>query len=250
VRVGNYVFHLVAIVLVQLALNAEIIGDEATTDTFEGGINNAGWAFAPWDVIESSGGNPGAWLHNDFLDTFAPIVASDWEIPNAFQGDFRATRVTGISVDAITIARDFGNPVGYEFSIVLRDMQGTADFDDDDYAYFVGSNVPLIGEGWVGMEFLIPSQSTDSVPAGWRGGWAGDGENFRPGVDWNDVITSVDRVEFWWINPANFAIFATWDVGIDNASIKRIPEPGAALALTVWLVMSVCTRRRRGVPNR
>ena len=41
----------------------------------------------------------------------------------------------------------------------------------------------------------------------------------RPGVDWNDVITSVDRVAISWLHPAMFAIFAQWDVGMDNISI-------------------------------
>ena len=47
----------------------------------------------------------------------------------------------------------------------------------------------------------------------------GDAENFRPGIDWNDVITNVDRVEFWWIHPAYFAIIQGWDVGVDNVSV-------------------------------
>jgi hypothetical protein len=109
-------------------------------------------------------------------------------------------------------------------SILLRDTKGTpTNPDDDDYAYYVGPNVPLFADGWMHFDFAIPSDSTDAVPEGWRGGWSGDPENFRPGVDWNDVITNVDSVEFWWINPSFFAIIAQWEVGVDNISITTEP---------------------------
>ena len=53
--------------------------------------------------------------------------------------------------------------------------------------------MPLPGQGWVHYDFNVPSASTAPVPPGWSGGWSGNPSAFRPGVDWNDVITSVDR---------------------------------------------------------
>ena len=124
--------------------------------------------------------------------------------------------MTLLAFDARTDDTDFGNGTGFSMSIVLRDTKGTPEVNDDDYAYFVGPNVPLVGAGWNNYDFTIPSADTTAVPTGWKGGWVGDAENFRPGIDWNDVIQSVDRVEIWWIDPAFFAIFQGWDVGLDS----------------------------------
>lgn len=136
-----------------------------------------------------------------------------------FVGDYRAAGVTHITLDARTDFAAFGAG-GRQMSVLLRNTNGTP--NDDDYAYYAGPLVPQVGEGWKHFDFEIPSQSTDAVPAGWSGGWVGDGENFRPGVDWNDVIQNVDRVEIWWLHAAFIAIFHEWRVGR-----ARDPFPGA-----------------------
>jgi hypothetical protein len=217
---------------------------QTTVETFEGGTNNAGWAFNPGaDIIEPTGGNPGAWLHNPLLDTFAPILTSSFGVPSDFNGNLRAKGVISMGVDGRTDHADFGAG-GRNFSILLRNTRGTpGDFDDDDYAYFVGPLVPQVGEGWRSYNFAIPSQDTSAVPAGWSGGHAGDPENFRPGVTWNDVITNVDRVEFWWLHPAHFAIFQQWNVGVDNVSVT-VPEPASATCALAAVSLGVLSRRR------
>src|SRR3954471_16372738 len=65
-------------------------------DTFEGGANSAGWNFGSSnaDVVEPTGGNPGAWLHNNLLDTFAPILRSEFGVNSDFVGNLRAKGVT------------------------------------------------------------------------------------------------------------------------------------------------------------
>ena len=195
-----------------------------TVDDFEGGANVGGWSFiAGADIIQPTGGNPGAWLRNTFVNSFAPILSTNDAIPSTFVGDYRAKGVTMLSFDAQTVSSTFGSPVGFQMSVLLRDTKGTGDPTDDDYAYSLGPNVPLPGEGWVHYDFPVPSSSTAAVPAGWSGGWAGNPSEFRPGVDWNDVITSVDRVEFWWIDPQLFAIFRSWDIGADNITITEAP---------------------------
>lgn len=191
-------------------------------DNFEGGANQAGWSFIQGgDVLESSGGNPGWWLHQPVYDTFAPILESAWGNSTPFVGDYRAANVSRIGFDAQTLDTDFGDGTGFQMTLVLRNTNGTPnDFDDDDYAYYVGSNVPIVGQGWVHYDYDIPSQSNDAVPAGWKGGWSGGCDTFRPGVTWSDVITSVDRVEMWWLDPCLFAIFQQWNVGADNIEIE------------------------------
>lgn len=196
---------------------------QITVETFEGGSNAAGWTISGFDTIEMSGGNPGFWLHAPGADTFGPILTNDPLVPSAFMGDLRADGVSLISLDARTDDMDF--PVcGFPFALVLRDTQGTVDPLDDDYAYFwdpTGTELiaPCIGEGWMHYDFDVPTQSTDPVPAGWSGSWAGDPESFRPGIDWNDVIVRVDTVEVWCGAPPLVAIFQNWDVGVDDVAI-------------------------------
>ncbi len=182
-------------------------------DGFDDGTNQGGWFYNPGDVIESTGGNPGGWLHQPVADTFGPIFTST---ADNFTGDFRAAGVDLLDFDARLDGLQFGDGSGFEMCLLLRDTKGTPDVGDDDYAYFVGPNIPLKGAGWKHFDFAIPSQSVEPVPAGWTGGWVGDPTSFRPGIDWNDVITSVDRVEIHWLNPAFFAIFQQWNVGHDN----------------------------------
>jgi hypothetical protein len=220
-------------------LIAGVAHADTFTDTFEDGGSAGNWGFIHgFDVFEDSGGNPGGYLRQPSFDTFAPILIGD---QGPFVGDYRAMQVTRLAVDAITHHRDWGTPSGFEFSLLLRDTKGTFDVEDDDYAYYVGDEVPQIGEGWKSFVFDVPSDSID-LPPGWKGGWVGDPENFRPGVTWSDVITNVRQVEFWWLNPAQFALFANWDIGADNVSITRVPAPGTAAVLGLG---ALSLRRRR-----
>jgi hypothetical protein len=223
-----------------MAAAASFATADTFTDTFENGSNAGNWGFIHgFDILENSGGNPGGYLHQPTFDTFAPILSGD---QGPFVGDYRAMGVTQISIDGITTHRDFGDPAGFEFSLLLRDTKGTFDVEDDDYTYYVGDEVPQPGQGWKSFVFDIPSDS-DDLPAGWKGGWSGDGENFRPGVTWSDVISNVEQVEFWWLNPSHFAFFANWDVGADNVAITTIPAPGAAALLGIGALAA--GRRKR-----
>jgi hypothetical protein len=206
----------------------------SSTDDFDAGANPNGWNFASFDVLESSGGNPGGWLHVAGLDTFYPILASGPGASAPWVGDYAALGVTRIAFDAITLHTDF-NTFGNPMTLLLRDTQGTADVLDDDYAYSLGDEMPLVGGGWKHFEFAVPSRSSAQVPPGWKGGWAGDGEHFRPGVGWQDLIANVDRVEVWWNDPTFFSIFQMWEVGVDNLQISwrpalelEAPAPGIA----------------------
>lgn len=205
------------------------------TDTFDQGTNPNGWNFAPWDVIETAGGNPNGWLHGDQLDTFYPILESGAAPGWPWISDYAVTGVTRISLDAQTLHTDFPVAGGFQLTLLLRDTKGTANVDDDDYAYSVGPEIPLPGAGWKHFDFSVPSRSAVSPPPGWKGGWAGDGDNFRPGVTWQDLMSDVKRIEIWWSDPTRFAIFQNWGVGVDNLEIAwepaltlAAPVPGAA----------------------
>jgi hypothetical protein len=209
--------HLLSIALMTLLGTGAASAQMATFDNFDSGLNNGGWSYNPGDIIKGAGGNPGGWLYQPVADTFGPIFVAS---KPALVGDWRAAGVDKLSFDAILNGINFGNGAGFEMSVLLRDTKGTPGVNDDDYAYFVGPNIPLVGAGWKSFDFTIPSQDTSAVPTGWKGGWSGDIENFRPGITWNDVITSVDRVEIHWLNPAFFAIFQQWNIGLDNIEVR------------------------------
>jgi hypothetical protein len=220
-------------------LSFPALASDHVTD-FEQGANPAGFHFREGaDVIEPSGGTPGAYLRQDFYFQFAPMLKTDPTISSEYHGDLRAKGVSRISFDARVDHKDFGTGLGFPMSILLRDTKGTPhDATDDDYTYTVGKNIPLVGEGWVHYDFDIPSQDTSPVPAGWHGGSYLDGEVFRPGVDFNDVITNVDKVEIWFIHPAWFAFLDAWDVSVDSITLSTdtasaIVDLGGALFGTV-----------------
>ena len=199
-----------------------VAGADVYTDDFEGGVNESAWAWIRGgDILEDTGGNPGWWLHQAQYDTFAPIVDTGSGIDTPFVGDYTASIVTRISADLRTDRVDFGDGEGFELALILRKTNGTPnDPNDDDYAYTLLGNIPIEGAGWTHYDVAIPSLSNEDVPAGWFGGWVGDCETFRPGVVWADVMASVDRVEFMYLNPCFSAIFQGWDVGADNLEIE------------------------------
>lgn len=196
-------------------------------DDFEGGNNAASWAFLRGgDTLESSGGNPGGWLHQPVYDTFAPSVVCALDNGTPFVGDYRAAGVSRLSFDLNTLHTDFPTGDGFYVTVILRSIHGTPDnIDDDDLAYFTGPVAPTGGQGWVHFSVDIPSQSTDPTPSGWSGAWVGDCSTFRPGVDWNDVIANVDLLEISWLPPCYFAIFQQWNVGVDNIEIEYVDNP-------------------------
>lgn len=178
-------------------------------DSFDTGLNQGGWIYNGADVIETEGGNPGGWLHNSSADTFYPI----WTAPAAFAGDWAAAGVTKLEFDARTLDMDFGDGTGFEMSILVRDTKGTPTVTDDDTAWLVGPNVPLVGAGWKHFEFDVPATAFTLLPAGWAGSFSGDG-------NWVTLMQSVDQVEIVWSDPSLFAIFQMWDIGLDNVSFR------------------------------
>ncbi len=202
------------------------------TESFTGGSNIGGWTYgAPIQVIETSGGNPGAFLHASGLDTFAPMPRTAFNADNVFHGDFRDREVTSIGVDLITIAVDF-SAADRPLSIMLvSDNNTPANFNDDWAAYHVGDvDVPVPGQGWRHFDFDIPSQSM-TLPAGWNTQGFGPGSPTNP--NWNDVITDVDQVRFFYGDPEFFFIFQVWNVGLDNPSITVVPEPTSLACLAL-----------------
>jgi hypothetical protein len=216
--------------LLTLSLAASPALADTFTETFDGGSNTGGWHFGgPGETIETTGGNPGAYLHSPALDTFAPQPRTTGD--SLFTGDFRARNVSAIGIDLVTLAVDF-SAAGRPLTLMLVSDQGTpADPDDDWAAYLMGAvNVPEPGDGWRSFTFAVPSQDT-SLPAGWQ--TIGFGPNSPPTPDWNTVITDVDALQFFYGDPTNFFIFQVWNVGLDNVTETADVVPVELLRLTV-----------------
>ena len=212
-----------------LLASAPAFGD-SFTETFEGGSNVGGWLYGgPGETIETTGGNPGAYLHSPFLDTFAPQPRTSGP-DSVFTGNFQARNVSSIGLDLITIDVDF-SAAGRPLSLLLVSYAGTpADPSDDWAAYFIGpADVPEPGEGWLSYSFAVPSQAT-SLPPGWQTLVFGP---TLPPPDWNAVITDVDEVRFFYGNPEDFFIFQVWNVGLDNVTIVADVVPVELLGVTV-----------------
>ena len=191
-------------------------------ETFENGSNVGGWTFGSSNgLIEAAGGNPGAYFHDPFLDSFAPGPRTTE--PSIFTGNYRLRGVTSLGIDLILHDVDI-TAEGRPLALILINFNKTPDDVTDDWgAYFIGQrNVPLPGQGWVSYDFPVASDSP-TLPPGWQFIQFGP----QPPGTWDRLITQVDRVVFFYGDPTMFFIFQVWDLGMDNPRITwQPPCPG------------------------
>lgn len=212
-------------------------------ETFEGGVKLGEWRFgSPFGYIENSGGNPGAYFRDPEIDTFAPQPHTAWGNTSIFTGNYRQNLVESVGIDLITHRVDF-SAGGRPLSVLLVSDNGTPnDFDDDWAAYHIGpNNVPEPGQGWRSFDFAIDAQA-QGLPAGWD--FVQFGINSPPNPDWNDLITDVAQLRYFYGDPTGFFIFQVWDVGMDNARIGVVPEPSALAGLGLLAGLFLAFRRR------
>lgn len=200
-----------------LAIAASPAAADTFTETFDGGSNAGGWTFGTGnEVVEATGGNPGAWLHDLFVDTFAPQPRTTQA--SVFTGDLRHRGVTRLGVDLLTLSVDF-SAEGRPLTLMLISDQGTPANPDDDWAaYLMGpANVPLPGQGWVSYAFEVPTAER-ALPAGW--GTLELGPSSPPSPDWNLLVEDVAQVVFFYGDPTMFFIFQGWNLGLDNPTVE------------------------------
>ena len=202
---------LVSSTVLAFALLAAPARATGTVVTFDNSMNTGGWTWGPPSVFNSTGGNPGWWMSaSPPPDTFAPQLRTT-SAHSPFVGNWRTAEVVSLGVDLITISTQF--PASRPLSVVLTGAGGCR-------VYFVGSSlVPQPGTGWKPFDFAIPSQSL-TMPAGWA---VLDGPCANPDAAWNDVITNVTQVTFFYGDPTFFFIFDIWNVGADNPRIFSDP---------------------------
>ena len=193
---------------------------------FETGTNTGRWSFFgnpdnPVEVIEPTGGNPGAFWHSTCtglacLDTFAPELRTELGVDSIFTGDYRAKGVDSIGVDLALFDVDFSS-AGRPLTLILRHDPGTpGDSSDDTVVYRLGTrNVPPPDGQWRTYRFHVPGQAV-TLPPNWLV-LQGSGND---DVDWNLVIGGVSQVGFFFGDPTFFFIFQQWEPGADNMRIR------------------------------
>jgi hypothetical protein len=195
-------------------------------ETFDGGSNIGGWTyFAPVESLETTGGNPGAYLRADGLDTFAPQPRTTGE--SVFTGDFRALNVQSLGIDFATFYVDFSAADRPCALMLYSDNATPGDQDDDWAAYQLGPNIPEPGDGWRSFDFAVPSQET-AWPDGWSSVQLGP---TSPAPDWNALMADVDAVGYFYGDPTFFFIFQMWQIGLDN---PRVTWGGVATESETW----------------
>jgi hypothetical protein len=179
--------------------------------------NQGAWRWGgPFESIAPTGGFPAAHLVSIDLDTFAPMLETTGS--SIFTGDYRAQGVTALAVDLQSFGIDFPTSCQRPLSLVLENDNGTPGNPFDDlYVYFVMAlDVPCVDGLWHSYSVAVPAQSA-TLPTGWN-----VDPNFggAPNSAWNQVITSVSRVRWFFGDPTFFFIFQMWDIGADNPSIS------------------------------
>jgi hypothetical protein len=205
----------------------------AFSETFTDGGNEGGWNLSGGGVVEPNGGLTGAFLHDDYLDTFAPWGQTEWGVSSPFTGDYRAQDVIALAADFRIFSVSLTVEERPMSLLLVSDADTPRDPTDDLYVFYVGrENIPT-GRGWHSYEFDVPSDSPvlpfpRSQIEGEPGWVVTRGDMFTPAPDldaaWNAVIQDVDQVVFWFHDPRYFAIIQTWDLGMDNPSITTCSE--------------------------
>jgi len=170
------------------------------------------------DYVAQTGGNPGRWMRNSSVATFAPrLYIGPAESP--FTGNFVERKVEQISVDGRTVEAAFGVQER-PFSIMLIKYNGEPNNPEaHHYVYYPGPLAPQVGAGWSEYVFEIPYDYEGTLPEGWSGGHYGDPESLPPGVTWQDIISEVDEVNLVWGHPAFFYLLQDFDFGVDNVGV-------------------------------
>jgi len=203
--------------LAATAVQAAPPGRMTFTETFDENNNTGGWTLGnPFlEAIDTTGGNPGAFLHFPDLDTFAPQPRTT-VAGSVFTGNYRDQGVSSVGIDLVLYHVDFSS-ADRPLSLVLRSDGGTPDdFSDDCAVYVIGNKASPAPNGrWKTYRLKVPSDSP-ALPRGWN---VLDCGSSTPDEAWDRVIQDVDQLTFFVGDPTLFFIFQVWDIGMDNPTI-------------------------------
>jgi len=197
-------------------------------ETFNNYSNVGAWSFFgdpdnQVEIIELTGGNPGAFMHATCsglacLDTYAPWLRTKIDEPSIFTGNYRERKVSEVGVDIAIFGPEYVTTGDRPLSLMLRNDNGTPDNSSDDIVvYWLGrQGLPMPNGKFREYDISVPSQMP-TLPKGWGvlSGW-GTGDD---DADWNTVINDVSQLGFHFGDPEMYFMFQQWDIGVDNPRI-------------------------------
>ncbi|MEW6411153.1 MAG: hypothetical protein AB1483_01620 [Candidatus Zixiibacteriota bacterium] len=201
-------------------------------ETYDSRHNEGGWSFHTTHkpVIEEEGGNPGGYLHDESVITFAPSPSTAPGIESIFTGNYRERKVTSLGIDLRCLDYEYDITNRYLALMLMNDNGTPLDEMDDWGAYIIGStklpskyvawlsSTTTNEPGWVNYDFEIQSQS-GSLPDGWVYFRNGSGAAVTPGGSWKQLMDNVSYVRFFYGDPELYYILQSFDLGLDNPRI-------------------------------
>ncbi len=194
----------------------------------EGNWSFYGNADVSREIIETAGGNPGAFLHSPCdglacLDTYAPQFRTQLGRTSRFTGNYRARGVRTLGVDLAVYGPEILTTLGRPLSLILSHDPGTpTDPNDDLQITYVGKhNIPNNNGRFKSYWFDIPYAS-ETLPEDWvvrLGRGSGDHD-----ADWNLLIQDVTQVTFFFGDPDYYFMFQQWELGADNVILAEDGE--------------------------
>jgi len=210
------------LVMIAMAITATTaIAATGIYEDFEDGVIDGGWRWSGTDVVEPSGGNPGAYGLSPEIWVPTPVYFGGWDAPG-WTGDYHAMGVTGFSIDIMTVSTSNFNLAYYPLFIVIMNHMGTPDdITDDVFVYYNPDayNAPAAGTGWASYQWDIPSDfvgGPGELPPGWMGGNWTTQTVFPADMTWQDMMTNVGRLEIRMLYMDYAAIYEPYVMGSDN----------------------------------
>jgi len=182
-------------------------------------------------IIESGGGNPGAYLQQGGFSSsiptwasistrFQPGVNDPYKIDSIYTGDWTSLGVTGITADLNVIhVATWATDRAVTLELLQMDETG---FNVNYDATYTLPDLPEPPIGWQTYSFPVDANSP-TIPQGWVF-TRGDG---TPGTDaeWSPFLHRIDLTSIGFYKPGfAYPSLGTWILGIDNIEIDFQPD--------------------------
>jgi hypothetical protein len=211
--------ELAVVLLSVVSAVASAAAPKTTTVTFSNGTE--GWAGVgdgqggSW--IDSTSGKNSSY-HSQIYETFG----LNWvnKTNQAFVANYGAARsiTLGIDLKANSVTYD-GIPVSRHLVVELRDHHNPYGNMPYTSVWYDLGEFSADKPGWQHMSVTIPDTTSTKLPHGW-GGYGDGGVALPPGRTFADVLSQIDEVAFTTFVPGYAYGYTTFDVEVDNISIK------------------------------
>ena len=190
-------------------------------------------------IIETSGGNPGAYLQQGGFSSaiptwasvstrFQPGVPDPYKIDSIYTGDWTGLGVTRITVDLNVIqVATWATDRAVTLELLQMDETG---FNVNYDATYTLPDLPNPPVGWQTYSFPVDANSP-TIPEGWVF-TRGDG---TPGTDaeWSPFLHRIDLTSIGFYKPGfAYPSLGTWILGIDNIEIDFQASPTPTPTIT------------------